>query len=162
MRELFISYAAYNKWANEILLNECLKLTKEQQEQTIESSFKSIVATWLHMWDAESIWWQRLQRNVQIIIPSKTLSPSMQEVANGVTHQNKQWKIFLQEIDEEKLKENFNYKNLKGESFSNAVWKTVHHVFNHSTYHRGQIVTMLRQLGVQQIPQTDYIVFIRS
>ncbi|MFK5047672.1 DinB family protein, partial [Klebsiella pneumoniae] len=63
---------------------------------------------------------------------------------------------------ENELKASFTYKNLKGMLFSNEVWKTVHHVMNHSTYHRGQIVTMLRQLGVTQIPQSDYIAFIRG
>lgn len=162
MKELFISYAAYNKWANDLLLNECLKLTKTQQEQVIESSFKSLFATWLHMWDAESIWWQRLQKHEQILIPSKILSPTMQEIATGMINLNGQWEDFIHAMNENELKASFTYKNLKGMLFSNEVWKTVHHVMNHSTYHRGQIVTMLRQLGVTQIPQSDYIAFIRG
>ena len=161
MKELFISYAAYNKWANELLLNACLNLTKAQNVHIIQSNFKILFATWLHMWDAESIWWQRLQGHEQILIPSKIFSPSMQEIANGMINQNGQWENFMHELNENKLKESFTYKNLKGILFSNEVWKTIHHVMNHSTYHRGQIVTMLRQLGVAQIPQTDYIAFVR-
>jgi uncharacterized damage-inducible protein DinB len=34
-------------------------------------------------------------------------------------------------------------------------------VFNHATYHRGQLVTMLRQIGAEKIPATDFAAFVR-
>jgi len=36
------------------------------------------------------------------------------------------------------------------------------HIFNHGTYHRGQLVTILQQLNIQNIPQTDFIVWTRK
>ena len=52
-------------------------------------------------------------------------------------------------------------KNLKGETFTHVYWQAFQHVVNHSTYHRGQIITMLRQLGVKP-PGTDLIMFYRG
>ena len=53
------------------------------------------------------------------------------------------------------------YKSLKGIPFSQPLYQLLLHVFNHATYHRGQLVTILRQLDVQNIPQTDFIAWSR-
>jgi uncharacterized damage-inducible protein DinB len=50
------------------------------------------------------------------------------------------------------------YQNLKGETWRYPLWQQMHHVVNHSTYHRGQVVTMLRQLGAAA-PATDLLVY---
>jgi uncharacterized damage-inducible protein DinB len=44
---------------------------------------------------------------------------------------------------------------------SNLLAPILQHVVNHSTYHRGQIATMLRQLGTKAIP-TDLIAYHRE
>ena len=56
----------------------------------------------------------------------------------------------------------FDYKNLAGASFSSLRRDVLHHVLNHSTYHRGQLITMGRQLGIQNPPSTDYIFWARE
>ena len=53
---------------------------------------------------------------------------------------------FLMSLTEEDLLEEISYKNTKGISYSLELWKQMLHVSNHSSYHRGQVVTMLRQL----------------
>jgi len=63
---------------------------------------------------------------------------------------------------EEELKKEFEYKNLKGLSYRSTIWQIVQHVFNHGTYHRGQLINMLRQLGVEKVPQTDFIIWSRK
>jgi uncharacterized damage-inducible protein DinB len=68
MKELLQKIALYNMWAHELLLNTCLKLNEEEQQQAIASSFPGIYATWLHIWDAESIWWQRMKLHEQIVV----------------------------------------------------------------------------------------------
>jgi uncharacterized damage-inducible protein DinB len=55
----------------------------------------------------------------------------------------------------------FHYQNTKKEQFKQPIYQVLLHMFNHSTYHRGQLVTMLRQLGVQKLPSTDFIVWSR-
>jgi uncharacterized damage-inducible protein DinB len=56
----------------------------------------------------------------------------------------------------------FAYRNSKKEQFKEPVYQVLMHVFNHATYHRGQMVTMMRQLDVKTIPATDFIVFSRN
>jgi uncharacterized damage-inducible protein DinB len=50
------------------------------------------------------------------------------------------------------------YVNLHGQTYRYPLWREMYHVVNHSTYHRGQLTTMLRQLAARPIP-TDFLVF---
>ena len=61
MKELLKQYAAYNLWANKQLTDVLNKLPEEKHFAEIPSSFNNLYLTVLHMWDAESIWWQRLK-----------------------------------------------------------------------------------------------------
>ena len=57
------------------------------------------------------------------------------------------------------LQENFSYRNLEGELLSKVKYQAIAHVFNHSTYHRGQLVNNLRQVGFTDVNTTDLIYF---
>ena len=161
MKELLNHYAAYNLWANERLLNIALQLSNELQQQIVESSFSSLHKTFLHIWDAESAWWQRVKLNENIIVPSIALNPSMKETATGLLNQSKEWKEWAENTKEHILLHEFKYYNTKREYFKNPIWQTLMHVFNHGTYHRGQVVNILHQLKVEKIPVTDFIAYMR-
>ena len=162
MKQLLVSFTQYEYWANEKLLGVVTGLSEEQQQREIKSSFPSIYKTCLHVWDASSIWWQRLQKHEQILVPSLTFHPSMKDVANGILQQNMQWIEWVRSASDEDLAYILPYKTMKGDSFAQAVKEILLHLNNHGTYHRGQLVTMLRQVGVEVIPQTDYILYSRS
>jgi uncharacterized damage-inducible protein DinB len=68
---------------------------------------------------------------------------------------------WVQQASTPQLEHVFAYQNTKRESFKQPTWQMLTHLFNHGTFHRGQIVTMLRQLGEEKIPVTDYIEFSR-
>lgn len=162
MQQLLKDYAAYNHWASQTLTDAVLKMDEPLHQQIVNSSFPNLYATVLHMWDAESIWWQRMEGHAQLLIPSKQFNPTMKEAVNGLLNQSQQWKQWLAGCSEEQLQKEFAYKNLAGESFTSGVWQVVHHLFNHGTYHRGQLVTMMRVLGEKVIPATDFIHWYRK
>ncbi len=162
MKQLLASFTHYEYWANERLLQVILPLTKTQQQQEIVSSFSSVHKTLLHTWGASAIWWQRLHKVEEIVVPGISFHPSMNDIGKGLLQQNMQWIEWVDSASESDLQYNLPYKNLKGESFEQPVKEIILHINNHSTYHRGQLVTMLRQLGVEKIPQTDYILYSRS
>lgn len=161
MKELLDSYAAFEYWANRRMLDVILNLAPVQQQQQITSSFPSLYKTCLHMWDSSSAWWQRLHMHENIELPSLTFHPSMNDAANGLLKQTEEWKNWVAAASEADLNRELPYKNLKGEPFIQPVKYIILHLSNHGTYHRGQLVTMLRQLGIEQIPKTDYIDFSR-
>jgi uncharacterized damage-inducible protein DinB len=161
MKELLSQFAAYNIWANQKLLELILALPEEKQKQELPSSFKSLYITIFHMWDAESIWWQRMKLHERIIRPSDNFNSSMKDVANGLLQQNYQWQEWVSTATEPMLDHVFQYYTQQKESFKQPTFQMLMHVFNHGTYHRGQLVNMLRQLGIEKMPPTDFIVWSR-
>lgn len=162
MKDFLIQFASYNIWANQKLMDIILSLPEEKQMQDLPSSFKSLYATVLHMWDAESIWWQRLKLQERTVAPSENFKGSMRDVVNGLKQQSQQWLDWVNNANEPAILHVFQYYNSKKEHFKSPVTQMLLHVFNHGTYHRGQLVNMLRQLGVEKIPQTDFIVWGRK
>jgi len=162
MKELLKQYAAYNIWASQRILDVILCIPEEKQQTDVPSSFNSLYKTVLHMWDAESIWWQRMKMHERFIIPSENFTGSMQDMAHGLLQQSKQWEEWVSNASDLSIEHVFQYQNTKREVFKMPVYQVLHHVFNHGTYHRGQLINMLQQLGVEKLPQTDFIVWCRK
>jgi uncharacterized damage-inducible protein DinB len=145
-----------------LLFSTIESLTAEQQNANIKSSFPSLYKTVLHMLDAESIWWQRIKLQERIEVPSQSFTGSMKELMTQLLQQNKQWQEWISNTNEHGFQHEFIYFNLKKERFKQPVYQMLLHLFNHATYHRGQLVTLLRQLEVEKIPATDFMIWSRK
>jgi uncharacterized damage-inducible protein DinB len=157
MKDILSQYASYNLWGNQLLLDLMNTLPEEQLHQTVASSFNSLYKTVLHMFSAESIWWQRMKLQERINIPAETFTGDFKELSTQLLNQDRQWMEWVNAAQEHALQHVFQYQNFKREQFKQPIFQMLMHVFNHSTYHRGQLVTMLRQLGIEKIPSTDFI-----
>lgn len=162
MKDILSQMAAYNVWANQKLLEVIIALPEEKQQQQVSSSFSSLYTTLLHMYSAESIWWQRMKLQERVSVPMETFKGSMKELSEELLLQNRQWQQWVNSASDPMLDHVFQYFSLKKESFKQPIFQMLLHVFNHGTYHRGQLVNMLRQLGIEKIPQTDFIVWSRK
>ena len=162
MKELLKQYAAYNVWASQRIIDLMLTLSEDKHLQEVPSSFKSLLKTVLHMLDAESIWWQRMKLQERIVVPSEGFTGNMQDACSALLQQSKQWEEWVSNASELSVDHVFQYQNAKREFFKMPIYQMLHHVFNHGTYHRGQLINMLRQLGIEKIPQTDFAFWTRS
>lgn len=162
MKELLLQFAQYNQWANKRMIDAIAALPAEACQQQLASSFPSLTSTILHLWDAEAIWWQRLKLSERLEIPSESFSGGFTDAASGLAQQDKIWVEWIEAALERALEHEFIYQNSKREQFKQPVYQMLLHLFNHGTYHRGQLVTMLHQCGVEKIPSTDFIVFSRK
>jgi len=162
MKELLKQLAAYNIWANQKITDLILSLPPEKQLTEVPSSFNSLHKTLLHTWDSEAAWWQRLKLQERLIIPSENFNGSLQDVVAGLLSQNRQWEEWISNASDASIDHVIQYYNSKKEHFKQPVFQILLHVFNHGTYHRGQLVNMLRQLGVAKVPQTDFLLWTRS
>jgi uncharacterized damage-inducible protein DinB len=162
MKELLMQYAAYNVWANQKLCEMILSLPAEVQQRELPSSFASLHKTILHMWDAESMWWQRLKLQENVVRPSDNFSGTTDDAIQSLLQQCRQWEAWTASATDMALQHVFSYYNTKREQFKQPTYQVLLHMMNHDTYHRGQLVNMLRQLGQQKIPQTDFIVWSRK
>lgn len=157
MRELLLRYAMYNIWANQRLLALLSGLSEEQLDKVLDSSFPSLRATAYHMWNSEGIWLQRLLLASPVIPPAKDFDGTWQEFVRRFSRQNEQVKDFIATASDAKLAHTIEYNHPVRGICKSSVENTLLMIFNHTTYHRGQLVTMLRQLGVTKIPSTDFI-----
>ncbi len=162
MKKILVQYAAYNIWANQRMIDCITNLTDDQMNKEITSSFKSIFETLLHLWDAESIWWQRMKLMEQVVVPSVGFKGSIMELSTGLMQQSKQWKEWIELTTDATLEHEFIYRNSKKEQFKQPVYEALQHLFNHQSYHRGQLITLLRQVGITTPPNTDMIAFSRK
>jgi len=114
------------------------------------------------MWNAESVWWQRMKLNERVMLPTEYFKGSMKELVNELMQQSKLWDEWVNNASDLLLDHVFQYQNARKEHFKQPLYQMLLHLFNHGTYHRGQLVNMLRQLGVEKIPPTDFIVWSRK
>lgn len=161
MKELLQQYASHNAWANLQLTDIIKQLPDEKINQEIVSSFSSIYKTVLHLWDAESIWWQRLKLVEHIDIPSQHFTGNFTELQKKLLQQSAQFEQWVAAANEYQLLHVYAYQSSKTEQHKQPVSQTLLHLFNHGSYHRGQLVSMLRQLGITKIPSTDFNAYFR-
>lgn len=161
MKELLQQYAAYNIWATKLLTDRITKLSDEEINREIVSSFPSLYKTVQHMWLAEEVWWKRLKLTENIILDSSAFTGRFNEMTNILARQSEQFKEWIDNASETQLIHVFAFIRNK-EQIKMPVYQMLHHVFNHASYHRGQLVTILNQLGADKIPGTDFSTFCRG
>jgi len=148
----------YNRWANAGILDAAAKLTAEEFTKDLGNSYRSVRDTLVHIMSAEWIWlmrWKEISPKM-MLLPSDFLTISALK-AQWSEIENEQ-KDFLSDVTDESLEQVIEYVNTESQSFKYRLWQMMVHVVNHSSYHRGQITTMLRQLGAEPIA-TDFLLF---
>lgn len=161
MKELLQQYCAYNIWANKLLVDTINKLPEEDKTREIASSFPSLYKTLQHMWMAEEVWWLRLKLTENIVLQSLQFTGNFEEMAANHAKQSQQMGEWVNNATETQLQHVFAYVRNKVQ-LKMPVYQMLQHVCNHATYHRGQMVTMLRQLGVEKIPSTDFSTYCKG
>src|SRR5687767_9090558 len=122
MKELLEQYATYNIWANQKLAELIQSLPEPILKQPIVSSFTTIHATLLHMWDAESIWWQRMKLQEVINVPSTSFKGTTTDVSTSLLHQNKLWETWVKNSSVAAIDHVFLYQNSRKEQFKQPIY----------------------------------------
>ena len=162
MKTILTDYTKYNYWANKKICDLLLTLDNSVLEKDIDSSFRTIKDTVYHIWGAEDLWRQRIAGYSS----NTTIAKNFQgDFSEGIKLFNEE-SLKLIELVNNSSEENFlqviDYKNLAGHDFSNKLFEIIMHCMNHSTFHRGQIITMLRTAGVTKLFSTDLITYYRE
>jgi uncharacterized damage-inducible protein DinB len=160
IRHLF----TYTEWANARVLSAAEKLPLEDLLRDVRVGHKSILGTLLHVAGADWIWLERWHGN----------SPMGRDVWAGWTHEDarsvqqvrEKWQpvmrsrsAYVETISDADLSRELGYRRFTGEPYSLPLVQQMLHVVNHATLHRGQVVGMLRQLGVEP-PSTDLLFYL--
>jgi len=151
----------YNSWANHRTLEACAALNDEQFTRDLGSSFKSVRDTLCHIFGAEWLWLERWHgRSHPGLLPASEY-PNFDAVKTAWSRVEHDLLDFIAGITEGDLNRNYEYKTTQGVESVSLGWQMFQHVVNHGSYHRGQIATMLRQLGAKPLG-TDLILFYRT
>ncbi len=154
-------HLAYSYWANNKIAGLLKTVSPDLIEKETPSSFNTLKKTIYHIWDAEVVWFTRLQGGQISTWPSESFTGNFNEALDAFAANSKALHEFIATKDRAFLDSLIHYKNLKGLEFSQPVEDILFHVVNRGSFHRGQVITMLRALGHTQLENTDLIAYMR-
>jgi len=170
---------AYNLWANRRMFSVLAKLSDQQLTSVLRSSFPSIQESVLHILAAEWIWLKRWTgaspratvndtttasamhsalSNGGVALDTIATLSGLREFADSIEQERSR---YLGTLKDGSLSARLDYTDMGGKEFSMPLVQLLQHVVNHGTYHRGQVTTLLRQLGAETV-SLDMVFFYRE
>ncbi|HEX6133858.1 MAG TPA: DinB family protein [Longimicrobiales bacterium] len=153
-RELF----AYNRWANDRVLRAAEALGEEQFTRDLHSSYPSVAATLAHILGAEWVWLSRWNGVSPTALPGDWSLDTLDDMRGRWRTIEAEQTRFIESLDDRRLAAPITYRNFAGHTFTVPLATLLRHLINHSSYHRGQVTTMLRQLGAAAVA-TDLVLY---
>ncbi|HXB57115.1 MAG TPA: DinB family protein [Vicinamibacteria bacterium] len=151
----------YTTWANHRIVRSAATLSVDDFKRDLGSSHGGVRGTLAHMLGAEWLWLERFKG----VSPPRMIDEgefpdvlALRERWRVVEEHRKAW---FKSLREQAVREKVRYQNLKGRPFEAPLWQLVQHVANHSTYHRGQVTTLLRFLKARVV-STDLVFWDRE
>jgi uncharacterized damage-inducible protein DinB len=151
----------YNHWANHRALEAAAQLTDEQFVKPLGNSFSSVRDTLCHIAAGEWVWLERFEGRVPASFPNDSHIQTLPALREYWKPQSERLVTYVNGLTQADLDRVFEYKTFKFGVYSNPLWQSLQHLANHGTYHRGQVTTLLRQLGATPI-LTDLMHFYRE
>jgi uncharacterized damage-inducible protein DinB len=159
--EEILTLFQYDEWATKRTIESVSPLPEELYKRDLKSSHGGIHGTLVHIYGADCLWLERWKGN------SSFASIGTDQIS-GLLSLNDRWEeyreklhAYLVNVSDSKLSASLSYTDTRGNNHSEPLYQQMQHRVNHSSYHRGQIVTMLRQLGGKPLA-TDLIMFYRT
>lgn len=149
----------YHYWARDRVLEAAEALSPEQFTKDLGSSFKSVRDTLAHTYVAEWAWYCRWQGNSPKAALPAEMFPNVGTLRRAWNEQEGKVRTFVDGLGDDGVHRVIEYQLLSGQPGKAAVWQMVQHVVNHASYHRGQVSTMLRQLGARPAREMDLDAF---
>lgn len=152
----------FHYWARNRMLDAVDGLTSDQYARDLGSSFRSVRDTVVHIYAAEWIWYMRWLGTSPSALVTVDQFPDIAAIRNAWTELEGKVRAFVSALDEDGVTRVMPYTLLSGVSSTSPFWQMIQHVVNHASYHRGQVTTMLRQLGAAPAKSCDMITFYRE
>lgn len=147
MNTFFKELFKYNNHFNQVLIDKLIENSGKLSDKTLQLQS--------HIINAHQIWNSRLLNEKPFDV-FEIHSITQLKNLDKDNYQNT-----LKIIEITNLSQKFEYTNTKGQTFINSVQDILFHIINHSTYHRAQIATELKQFGIEPLV-TDYIFYKRD
>jgi uncharacterized damage-inducible protein DinB len=145
----------YTLWANRLVLETAASIPPEALTRDAGVSFGSLLGTMAHILRSQRRW---LARFTGQMLPETVEFPDLESLSAGWAETAAQLEFFLASLTEDQLAADVTWVDSEGPVYTAPLWQPVTHMVNHSTFHRGQVISLMRQLGYQP-PTTDLIHF---
>lgn len=151
MKKYFIDLLRYDKHSN-LQLTELIFAANQPQQA---------VKIMAHLLMAQQVWLSRCKGTPA---PAGPLWPDWQAVQFKylIEENNRAWIEYVGSLTPESFEQTVSYTNFKGENCINTLAHILAHLINHGTHHRAQIGQQLKLTGIEQLPVTDYIFYVRQ
>ena len=146
MKDFFRDIFEYHNHFNQKLIDLLIEKKDSISERTIP--------LFSHLVNAHQIWNSRILNTKSLGVHQLHTLEKCREIDNN------NYTDTLKILTDINLDTNIKYKNSKGDDFENLAQHILFHVANHFTHHKGQIISDLRQHGIEPIV-TDYIFYKR-
>lgn len=162
-RQDAVTLVDYHYWARDRMLEAVDGLTPEQYAKDLGSSFTSVRDTVVHTYGAEWNWYERWIGHSPTALPEVTMFPDVATLRSAWKTQERSVRLLVDALaSSNELDRTFRYRTFDGQEMESLFSQMLQHVVNHATFHRGQVTTMLRQLGAPAPKQQDLIRFFRE
>ena len=151
----------YHYWARDRMLDALEPLDADAYNRNLGGSFRSIRETATHIYAAEWAWYRRWRGESPTALLAADRFADLAELRRAWTELEAQVRAFVDGLGDSGVSRIVEYKLLSGHAGASPMWQMVQHVVNHASYHRGQITTMLRQIGAQPPKPLDMIAYYR-
>jgi len=151
----------YNAWANRLLFDGVSGLSDTEYVRDLKSSHGGIHGTLAHLVWAEALWLARWLGRPNPAVPQGKDLHTLHDVRSRWEAIEAERSAWFAGFPDSQLDDTIRVKPSSGGEFLHTYRQMFGHLVNHSSYHRGQVVTMLRQLG-HTPPSTDLILFYRQ
>ena len=151
----------FHYWARDRVMRATEALSAEQYVRPMGNSFSSIRDTLNHVYYAEWVWYSRWNGVSPTAFPSDDI-PDLAALRLRWSGLEGKVRAYVTGASATDLQRVIPYRLMSGTEGTSPLWQMVVHVVNHATYHRGQVTTMLRQLGAAPAPSTDMITYFRE
>ena len=146
-RQDILTLYKYNQWANARILNAAANVSQDQFLAEAAYPHGGLRGTLTHTLFAEWIWRNRWQGNSPVSRIKAQEFPTFESLRARWAEEEKLLMEFVESLTDEKLNQVLQYKNTKGQSFEQTLWKMMAHVVNHGTQHRAEAAALLTDFG---------------
>lgn len=154
------THIRYSGWASRRVLDAAMALSEEDRTKPMGVSHESIGKTLTHIYLADRIWYKRTVQP-DLDMPPWNENYSLDKLADEWRSLQSRWEAWADSLRDQDMDRVIQFRMLNGTAAESSLIHTVLHVVNHATLHRGQVVGMLRQVGVKP-PATDLIFYFRE
>lgn len=153
LQKLMHNYADYNLWANKTMVGWLVKKPFALLQREVPSSFPSVLKTVSHLWDTEKFWLGILQGSAKQ--PWQEFNGDEKEIMPGLLKQSEKLTLHVKNLSEAELLKScaIDAPWIKGQM---PQYEFIQHCITHGAYHRGQVITIARNVGITDPPMTDY------